>query len=148
MQPRDEATSSKFSPMDEAVRAVEVQLGIHVGFLDRLLHEDDWSFVVKAHALIDAAVSFLVTRALNEPALSDVISRLRLNDDRTGKMAFVKRLNLLDQRHIRFMRRLSEMRNAFSHGIENVDNTVDEFLRSIDERETPFLSWRILSYAK
>jgi hypothetical protein len=73
MQPRDEATSSKFSPMDEAVRAVEVQLGIHVGFLDRLLHEDDWSFVVKAHALIDAAVSFLVTRALNEPALSDVI---------------------------------------------------------------------------
>jgi hypothetical protein len=62
-------------------------------------------------------------------------SRLRVNDDRTGKMAFVKRLNLLDQRHIRFMRRLSEMRNAFSHGIENVDNTVDEFLRSIDDEK-------------
>jgi hypothetical protein len=40
---------------EKVLESLEKDLGLPRGFCFRLRHEDDWSFVVKLHALIESA---------------------------------------------------------------------------------------------
>jgi hypothetical protein len=48
---------------EESLEALELDLGLPKGFCVKLIEEDDWSFVIKLHALLENAVSELITRA-------------------------------------------------------------------------------------
>ncbi len=41
---------------DESLQELELDLGLPKGFCIKLLEEDDWSFVIKLHALLESAV--------------------------------------------------------------------------------------------
>ena len=51
--------------------------------------ENDWSFVIKLHALVEAAVAHLLTEQLSRPELSDLFAHLDISNKTTGKAAFV-----------------------------------------------------------
>ena len=65
--------------LEAAIRAVDVQYGLGSGFLLHLYTEDDWSFVIKTHALIEAAVSQLLTHHVGgRDTVRDVTEGLQL----------------------------------------------------------------------
>ena len=106
-------------PLSELVPLLEVNLGLKQGFFESLDSDDenDWSFVIKAHALAEAAVSHLLTEAVKRPELSDLFSRLDMSNKTTGKAAFVKALGLLGEEERRFVSAFSELRNRLVHDV-------------------------------
>jgi hypothetical protein len=119
----------------EAIKQLEKDLALPKGFYRKLYKEDDWSFVIKLHSLIEAAISSLIIEALGHTQLSEAISRLELSNNTTGKMAFVKALNLMNEEHRRYIRKLSEIRNDFVHGISNVSIDLREYLNKPGKSE-------------
>jgi hypothetical protein len=109
--------------LEELVPLLEERLGLERGFLDRLDAEDenDWSFVIKLHALVEAAVSHLITTEMGRPELRALFARLDISNKTTGKAAFVKAMGLLDEPARRFMSSLSELRNDLVHDVRNVN---------------------------
>jgi len=122
---------------DESLRELELDLGLPKGFCNKLLEEDDWSFVIKLHALLESALSELITRALQRKQLSDIFSRIEMSNTKTGKLAFVRALNLLPAGHIQFMRKLSELRNVIAHKIQNTGINLVETFKAETAKLTP-----------
>jgi energy-converting hydrogenase A subunit M len=112
----------------EAVEALVKELSLPEGFYDELLQEDDWSFIIKLHALVEAAVTGLLLEALGQKELHDVISKLALSDKYMGKMAIIKSLSLLKDEYRRFIVTLSQVRNDFVHDVSNVSASLKEYI--------------------
>jgi len=106
--------------LDDSLGRLERDCGLPTGFCFALLRESDWSFVIKLHALLESAISQLLVHSLSRKELADIFAGLEMSNTRTGKLAFVKALDLLPKRHLDFMRALSELRNQLVHRIKNV----------------------------
>jgi hypothetical protein len=118
--------------MEDSIRKLEKELRIPEGFIENLLNEDDWSFVIKGHSFIEAAVSYLLVTALDRPNLDEVFSLLELSNKRTGKMAFVKALDVLDADTRRFISAFSELRNKLVHDISQVSFSFPTYVAQMD----------------
>ena len=71
------------SPSDPIawVGQFEKELNLPNGFfLNLLIKEDDWSFIIKLHALVEAAVSHLLASICGDRLL-DIFTRLELSSD-------------------------------------------------------------------
>jgi hypothetical protein len=76
---------------------LENEIGLPAGFCERLREEgDDWSFVIKLHALFEAALTQMLTSQLGFPELNPVIAHIDMGHRRTGKIEFAKVLGLLE----------------------------------------------------
>lgn len=115
---------------DEILQALEKDLGLPPGFCVRLNEEDDWSFVIKLHALLESAASHFLTRAIGREELADIFTRIAMSDKRTGKIAFIRQLNLLPVGHTKFIEGLSEIRNQVVHQIANVEFSLVEYFKA------------------
>lgn len=112
----DASTNKTVKAVEETLRS----LGVARSFFDDLLTKgDDWTFVIKIHALVEAALTHLLIAELERPELTEVIAKLETSNNRTGKVAFIKSLKLLDDNHQRFVRALSELRNGLVHDVRN-----------------------------
>jgi hypothetical protein len=121
---------------ERPVAEIEIQLGLPVGFLRELYNrEDDWSFVIKSHAFIEAALTHLLAGHLGKPDLLPVFAYLETSNTRTGKLAFVKAFDLLDKGARRFIHTLSEIRNDLVHEISNVNFTFAQHVAGMAEKE-------------
>lgn len=98
-----------------------------------LLEEDDWSFVVKTHALLEAGMAQLITHALGRAELDNFISRLPISSERSGKLALLKALKLLDARHRRFISALSVLRNFYVHSVGNIATPIADYIHNLDK---------------
>ena len=116
--------------LDDLVPLLEARLGLDAGFFERLDTEDDsdWAFVIKLHALIEAAISHLLTTELNRAELEGLFARLDISNKATGKAAFVEALGLLDKPARRFMSSLSELRNKLVHDVKNVNFDLEAYV--------------------
>lgn len=95
-------------------------LGVSPEFFERLQSDDDWAFIIKLHALLEAALNHLLTKHFGDDRLLGVISNLDNTDGKRGKMAFVSALNLIPKEYRLFIRQLSEIRNAIVHDVKNL----------------------------
>jgi hypothetical protein len=105
--------------IEGSVRLIEKEVGLREGFLEELRREDDWSFIIKVHALLEAAISHLLCRALGRDEFAGVFAFMDLSDKRAGKMAFVRALGVLEKPDRRFISSLSELRNQLVHNVRN-----------------------------
>ena len=123
-------------PDDGSLESIERELGLAPGILMGLLEGgDDWSFVIKAHALIESAANHLLLAALNEPRLANVLPYLELSDPRVGKLAIVGALDLLPKPHRQFIHGFSELRNRLVHDVAQVGFTFDDYLAHLDKNQ-------------
>lgn len=120
--------------VEGSVRMMEAELGLPSGFLEGIKQEDDWSFIIKTHALLEAAVSHLLCSALGKDALAEVFSHLELSDKRRGKIAFAAALDLLHKPDRRFISSLSELRNSLVHDVRNVSFSLSEHVAAMDAK--------------
>ena len=124
--------------MDEAqvalvgiLHKVETDLALPDRFVLDLVQQDDWSFTIKAHALLEAAVTQVLTTAIPDSRLHDLVSSLNLAG-RHSKLAYAEALNLLDRNHMRFLNELSQIRNIIVHHIREVRFTFRDYIDSLD----------------
>jgi hypothetical protein len=122
--------SEAFQTHVRLVIEAEAHLQLPSGFLRQLLAESDWSFVIKAHAVVEAAITQLLVAATRDPRLTSVFERLPLGG-RTGKVAFVKAMGLIDDAAIRFATRLSEVRNRAVHDVRSLDFTFQDYIAGL-----------------
>lgn len=142
----------------EILSELESKLKLPDKFYLNLLNEDDWSFIIKLHALIEASLTTTLSEILKlslqeyidakNIELNNFFSRLDTSDKTTGKLAFVKGLELLGDDYRGFIHHLSKMRNKFVHDISNVGSTIDNYLMTLDSNvKKDFrykMSWAIL----
>ena len=92
-------------------------MGVPEGFLTDLLDEDDWSYVIKLHAFIEAVATRTIVEHLQEPGLADFVARSGLQ---FGKLRMLSDLGLTGREVRRFVASLSKLRNALVHDVQNV----------------------------
>jgi len=121
---------------------LEKSLSLTKGFYYMLKDEDDWSFVVKLHALLESAVSRLLTETArlsfsqmesttNAELLADIFARIELSNKRTGKVALAKAFGLLLDYQRSFIHSLSELRNSFLHDVKNVNANISSYFNNL-----------------
>lgn len=98
-----------------------------------MFESDDWSFIIGVHALIEGAVSQMLTAAV-DPRLEPLFVKMGLNG-RFGKLAFAKHLELLDQKVLNFVNVISGVRNTLAHGLNYLDFTIDGHLRGLKAQD-------------
>lgn len=121
--------------MADQIPKLEAKLGIEIGFFNKLSDEEDWALIIKLHALIESAVSELLTEAFNKASLKDTFSMMELSNKRTGKMAFMTALRLLGDAERRYISSLSELRNKLVHNIQNVNYQLHEEVEKMDKQQ-------------
>ena len=127
--------SSWATDFQKHLDALERDLGLPNEFFDSLLEEDDWSFIIKIHALVESAVTYMLAHQPGLRALGDVLGRLDLNDPKKGKVAVAKALNLLDPGDRSFIRALAELRNDLVHNISSVNFDLGHYVHSRDSQQ-------------
>jgi hypothetical protein len=124
-----------FEKAEEGLRFLERDLGLPERFLgDLLVSNDDWSFVIKIHALLEASVTHHLV-AQTDLRLRSVFERLEMSDPRAGKVAFARSLGLLSQEEQTFVRQLSELRNRLVHDPRNVSFDLKAHVAAMDPNQ-------------
>jgi hypothetical protein len=129
------------------VRQIENSIGIREGFLSSIRDEDDWSFVIKLHALFEAGISHLLCQTIGKEELSGVFAHLELSDKRAGKLAFVKALSLLSDADRRFISALSELRNKLVHDVRNAQFDLQAHVKSLSHDQIKSFTKNFNSYS-
>ena len=119
----------------QTIARLESELALPSGFFDSLKHENDWSFLLKCHALMESACSFLLTAYFNNPSFEDVFSRLEMSDKKKGKVAFLRAAGLIVPEEAKFIVGLSELRNKLIHNIRGVTFEFSEHVSSLDANQ-------------
>jgi len=126
--------------VSEAILELESKIGVPRNFFRNLNDADDWSFVIKLHALFEAACSHLLLFHFKEPELAEVFNRLELSNKTTGKIAFLGKLGLLDKENRRFISILSELRNSLVHDVRNAEFSLKNLLGTLEASEVKNLA--------
>ncbi|WP_011299444.1 hypothetical protein [Cupriavidus necator] len=105
----------------EIVARLETSIGLSSGFFKKLQEEDDWTHVVKLHALLEAALSHVIVHRLDCDALGPPISRLEMSDKDKGKVAFASALGLIEAADRAFIILLSQLRNKCVHDVRQAE---------------------------
>jgi hypothetical protein len=113
----------------------EQELGLPAGFFGRLVHEDDWSFIIKLHAFFESVVTELLVKCLGREKLRGVLAELPLSDKQIGKMVFARQLGLLEDQPRRFISDLSVLRNDLVHDVRNVQFELKEYVKRLDKNK-------------
>lgn len=126
-----EQDKANFSDLAE----LETNIGVEQGFFERLLDEDDLSFIIKLHAVFEAVVTDLLTYHFQEESLRDLFARLELSNKTTGKIAFMKAISWMGKDKRRYISSLSELRNSLVHDVRNCSFNLKEMVSKYSEKE-------------
>ena len=133
---QEEAKGRTIEGIDPSVtermfKSFERQYDLRSGFVKGLLTGDDWSDVIRLHALIEAAITQLLVTQLDDERLRRGLERLHLS----GKLRFVEDLSLLPAGQVKFIRALSELRNGMVHDVHSVHYTFATELGTLPDKE-------------
>lgn len=122
------------SLFDQVLR-FEKQLGLPKGFYERLLREDDWSFVIKLSALFEGACTHVLTTRLHAPKLVDAFAHLDLLNSKVGKVALLRELDAVSPEQASIIRHVGELRNMLAHNVRNVSFSFTEHVAHLDKNQ-------------
>lgn len=117
-------------PTIAAIRSLEQDLGLPPGFIDALGDEDDWSFIIKAQALVEAALAHAVAVTLGRPELDQMIADM----SPSWKLDYAHALALVDGREKACISAVFGLRNRLVHDIRNVSFDLKKHFESAREQ--------------
>lgn len=121
-------TRSIFSDVAEIVDLLQLP----PGFYERLLEEDDWSFVIKLSSLFEGACTHVLTKRLNKPELNQAFAHLDMANSKFGKIVMLKILGAITPEQFNILKELAELRNKLVHNIANVTFQLQTYFNSLD----------------
>jgi hypothetical protein len=122
------------SPFDR-IRQFEEQVGLPENLFLYLPNEDDWSFVIKLHALFEGAATHVLSIRIGGGCLEEELSHLDFAHPRFGKTRLLRRLGVINAPQAKFLQLLSETRNRLVHSVQNVAFSFDEHVEAMDENQ-------------
>lgn len=131
------------------IDGLQEKLGLDSLFFARLIDEDDdWSFIIKVHGLIEALCTNLLVHHFQEEKIANNISRLELAGKGCSKLEFLASLDLVSKQNRSLIVSLSELRNKLVHDISKINFSLSEYaselnkdqLKSFAVRFSPFES--------
>lgn len=117
------------------LKLFELRLGVPENFYRDLLHEDDWSFVIKLNALFEAACTHILATRMHAPALEESLANLDLLHSKYGKVALLRKLGALTSEQGTVLRNLAELRNSLAHNIHNVAFSFEKYVAGLDKQQ-------------
>jgi hypothetical protein len=126
----------------EYVEEVEPSLGVAKGFFRKLLNsEDDWSFVIKTHALIESTLTRLIQVTVQPQPLAEFIATLDVSGGRHSKVMLLRKCKLLENDEEKFVRGLSKIRNQLVHNVRHTNFGLKKYVEDLDDNQkNEFLS--------
>ena len=121
--------------MSKATEDFEEYFGLPKQFFHDLQSEDDWSLVVKLHALLETACSVLLAEELGHPEITDPFSKVQMGNRGNGKLAFIYTLNLLQKHEIAFLEILGVLRNKFAHNVASTGISLNAVIETMNPEE-------------
>jgi hypothetical protein len=126
-----------------SVDRLEKVLGLPHGSFERLVDvDDDWSFILKIHALMEASLTMLLAERIggdrlpDSVILVDALSHLEMSRrTHLGKVDLAFALGLLDENERRLLRKMSELRNTFVHQVANVSLSLINYVAAFDSNQ-------------
>lgn len=126
--------------IDQSVSDLIQEIGLPNDFLSRLANDDDWAFVIKLHALIEAAMTHALVVSVGKDETRELFAYLELCNNKTGKLAFSKVFLELESEDRRFIRSFSELRNSLVHDVRKVAFQLQVYFASLTlERRRAFV---------
>ncbi len=118
--------------LQESLATVKDWIHGHLSFVTELLQGDDWSFVIKTQALLEACITEAVLVRLGDNRIKKTVENLPLVGDEASKLQFAKDLGLLDGAQRRFIKRMAALRNRLAHRVEYVSFKFPDYVASLD----------------
>lgn len=109
------------------------ELGLKPTFIDSLVvATDDWSFVIKTHALVEAVSCSMLAHGLGKPELEQVFAE---DVEMSARIKLLESLTSITKEESRICRRLGELRNDLVHNASKTDFSFDEYLSNPEKRK-------------
>lgn len=111
------------------------RLGLDPDFIHSLMDEDDWSFVIKANALLEAALTHALVKKLGGvEKLQSLVEML----GQSRRIGLAVELGLLGKDERRFVEKLNKLRNTVVHDVTNVDLDLVKYFKGLnhDQRQS------------
>ncbi len=113
-----------------AVSEVTTALGLKEHFVIMLLAEDDWSYVIKAHTLAEAAIRRAIEKQVDAPGLSRFTAGLSMSQ----RLKMAESISAVSPELIRQVKQLTKIRNRLAHDVSEVGFTFASYLQDADAR--------------
>jgi len=120
---------------EESLEEINKDYSEKLDFLKKLLTDDDWSFIIKSHSLIESLVTELIINKIDEKKLKRVIERIPLHGEIVSKISISKTYELIPADQIKFLKNISEIRNNIVHKFENINFTFEKYLSNLDKNQ-------------
>ena len=117
---------------ETSVATIREQLHGHLSFIKELLQGDDWAFVIKTQALLEACITQAVLVHLGDERIKKTVETMPLVGDGATKLQFAKDLGLMDGPQRRFVNRMAALRNRLAHRVECVNFKFSDYIASLD----------------
>jgi len=124
----------QFAKITGNLRSMAKVLGLREAFFTDLLRErDDWSFVVKAHALLESVVCMWLSLHLGKPELEEVLAE---KVEMAARVEMLSAMQLGATSERKMMRALGSLRNKLVHNVQQTDFTFAAYLGDKNRRES------------
>lgn len=104
----------------QAVAELEKSLNLPKDFFLLLRDDDDWSFIIKMHALIESSLNRLIEAIFNDFSFDDYFLTLALSGGRHSKLKLLQKLDKIEPEECKFIEGLSSIRNRLVHNITHI----------------------------
>lgn len=113
--------------IDKLVSDLEVFLELPKEFLSNIYYEDDWSFFIKSHALLESALTNALRRSVPYVNLLNEFSHLPISQYKIGKIYFAQQMGLITKEERILIEKFSDIRNKLVHDIRNINNPISQY---------------------
>lgn len=115
------------------IKDFEARLSLPPGFYEKLLKEDDWSFVIKLSALFEAVCTHILSVRLRAPEIESSLAHLEQGNTRCGKIVLLKNLGAITNEQAAILSTLATLRNELAHNIKNVSFTFKSYTEDLNK---------------
>ena len=118
------------------LKDLERRLGLSEGFLDDLYNnEDDWSFVIKLSAMVEASCTHTISTMFGYPELEECFAYLDQSNPRIGRVKLLKEIEVIYSNQAKILNALATLRNSVAHDVKNVNFIFSDYLNRLDTNQ-------------
>ena len=115
-----DSNNENLAKFDEKTKVQLLELGLPEKLQADLLNkDDDWSFVIKSHALLEAGATRALLLYFGHSELENVFSQLDMGNKKYGKISILSNLNIIRHEFVDYLYKFGELRNELVHQIKN-----------------------------
>jgi hypothetical protein len=117
------------------VNSFEEKLGLEKGFSFALISENDWSFIIKLSALVEAACTHSLVVKFGYPEIEESLAYLEQSNNRAGRIALLRKIDAIYDNQAKTLEQLSILRNKVAHDVKSVNFRFKNYLEKCDEAQ-------------